>query len=519
MNAHTPAKRSLLVSMLALVLLILPACTVTEEQTQAAVVLPTPQLPYVAPIGDATLEYQAEATLYLPRFDSARLVSFTETITFSAARLDAESIIRALISHAGNGIASPLGGEVKLSLYGANPVEVSGSIATVNLAASALQLDRKTLYLCGQAIANTLSELSHIQYVNLLVMDKQLGLDVAATLPSGAFTRSMISDIGAVYDQLASHRVQAGEDPSQKQVATTATLYYPLTTVNGVIAEARNITFSSLALESMILQLLEELADGPAIISGSSPLPLLADILSETPRVIQRQDGGGLIVSLLFENTLLDMLDAVGVPRASLYGSLCYTLTTCIPNITGLMIQVGGERVEHVMLTATEGILFPEGLMLRSHFAPLLMDMATLYFADQDSQQLVRIQRPVPFYQRTNPRALLLALFRGPTAADSGQNHLPITAGTALSDADIIGISLIDQTLVINLSTNFMQAGKGLTQQQDRLLAYAMVNTLLEDKRANRICFFVGGKVPDGFTGEIDWKGLFYVNFGLAGQS
>jgi len=75
---------------------------------------------------------------------------------------------------------------------------------------------------------------------------------------------------------------------------------------------------------------------------------------------------------------------------------------------------------------------------------------------------------------------------------------------------------LNDQTLLVNLSNKFEQVGESISRQQDRLLAYALVNTLLCGKRANRVSFFVGGKTPAGFTGEIDWAGPFYANRGLA---
>ena len=497
-------------------LCILTACGVAPEQPTVPVSLPTASLPYVAPIGDAALEYAAQTTLYLPRHDGARLISVVEQVPFSAARLEAESLVRALLAHPGDGLASALGGDIKLSLYGANPVEVSGNVATVNLAASALQLDRKALYLCGQAITNTLTELRNIHYVNLLVMDRQIGLDLNATLPYGSMARDMTGDIGAVYEQLASRRVLPDEDAAQKQLAATATLYYPLTAVNGVVSEARYLSFDSLKPDALALKLLQALADGPAGISGSTALPLLADLLMEPPRALEQPDGGGRIIELSFENTLYDMLTAMNVPLASLLDALCYTLTTFIPNTEGITVYIGGERQEHVMMGATEGILFADGVMQRSHFAPLLMDMASLSLPEADGAHLAVTLRPTNYYLRTQPRALLRELFAGPSPADSRQGLLPVIPAGTLTDADILGISLIDQTLVINLSHAFQTAGENLTPAQDRLLAYAIVNTLLSNVHAKTLCVYVGGQPAQGFGGEVDWRGLFYPNIGFS---
>ncbi len=498
--------------------LLLTACSGVPVREQTAVSLPTAEVPYVAPIGDATLEYAGAATLYLPRFGGTRLVSFTDTITFSAARLDAESIIRALLVHLGNGVAAPLGGDVKLSLFGANPVEVSGDVATVNLSASALQLDRATLYLCGQAFANTLTELKGIRYVNLLVMDKQIGLDLGSTLPAGAQTRSLGGDVGALYEQALAQRVQADEDPAEKRLTETVALYFPLAKLNGVMSEARNISFASQQPQAMVVRLLQELSEGPSTVPDSPALPLLPDLLASPPEIGEPEGGAGKLVTLRFDAALYDMLATMGVPRASCFASLTYTLCTFLPNMTGITVYVGDERVEHVMLGATDGILFENGIQRRAHYAHYLMDDAALYLADAGGERLLAVQRPTPFYLCRNPRELLNMLWRGAASEDRPAGAQSLLAAGVLTDADILGLSLVDGTLVVNLSEGFRAAGTGLGAQGERQLAYGLVNTLLCGDRASRVCFFVGGKPFEGFTGDIDWQGLFYENRGLAGE-
>lgn len=498
-------------------LVLLTACNGVPVREGNTVSLPTAEVPYVAPIGDASLEYAGEATLYLPRFGGTRLVSFTDTVTFSAARLDAESIIRALLAHPGNGMAAPLGGEVKLSLFGANPVEVSGDVATVNLSASALQLDRSALYLCTQAFANTLTELGGIRHVNLLVMDKQIGLDLGSTLPAGAQTRSLSGDVGALYEQALAQRVQANENPAEKRLNQTVALCFPLAKVNGVMSEARNIGFASQEPQAMVVRLLQELAEGPSSVPDSPALPLLADMLAAPPEIGEPEGGAGKLVTLRFDAALYDMLATMGVPRASCFAALTYTLCTYLPNLTGITVYVGDERVDHVMLGATDGILFENGIQRRAHYAPYLMDDATLYMADAGGERLVAVRRPTPFYLRRSPRELLNMLWRGAANEDRPAGAQPLLPAGVLTDADILGLSLVDGTLVVNLSDNFRAAGAGLSVQQERSLAYGLVNTLLCGDRASRVCFFVGGKPFDGFSGDIDWHGLFYENRGLAG--
>jgi len=488
---------------------------VRDDQSYA---LPEEETAFAAPIGDASLEYAHSAVFYLPRHDGSRLTTVTNTITLSEGRLTEESIVRLLLEQPGNAVASPLGGDVKLSLYGANPVEISGDVATVNLSASALQMDRESLFIVANAITNTLTELNKIQYVNTLVMDKKLSLDLSATLPVGALTRNMGEDLDALYEQQLSRRVSTGESASGKRLTATVTLYFPLCAINGIMAEARNVTFTSMEPAAMAVQLMEEIASGAAVVEGSAAMPMLAKYLTETPVFSQPSGISGSLITLRFSAQLDDMLEAVGVSRASLMASLCYTLGTFLPSIGGIEVYVDGERVEHVMLGSTSGILFDDGIQQRADYAELLMDTCTLYFTDAVEQKLVAVQRPIPFYQTTNPRALLDELFKGPSAADSVQGVRALIPAGALKDSDIIGVSLDGDTLLVNFSNSFLEVGNGITGDEDRLLAYSLVNTLLHAASAKRVAFFAGGSPIESFTDEIYWKGWFMEDLGLIGD-
>ena len=138
-------KPLMLLALLCALCALLCACSNELPASQAApeLTLPPALQSYVAPIGDAALEYTADATLFLPRHSGERLISFTGPVSFSASRPPAESLVRTLLNHSGTDSAASLGGNTQLSLYGANPVEVSCNVATVNLAASALQVSRR----------------------------------------------------------------------------------------------------------------------------------------------------------------------------------------------------------------------------------------------------------------------------------------------------------------------------------------------------------------------------------------
>lgn len=475
------------------------------------ITLPPAEVSYVAPIGDASLEYTADVDLYLPRHDGTQLTTVTTQASFSSARPNAESLVRSLLSFAGDGVASPIGGSVRLSLYGVNPVEVSRDTATVNLAASALQLGRDALYMAFQSITNTLTQLPEINYVNFLVVDKPVGVDIANTLPLGAMSRSTGQNVDTAYQQLLSRRVGAQESAADKPLTTNVTLYFPLANASGLVSEVRSVSFGSQVLSDMIATLLGELAAGPTQQEINSPaLPLLADLLVSTPTVITSESLSGQVITLDFAYNLDEMLDAYGLTRQKIMAALCYTLCTFFPNAAGVRLSIDGEQISTLITSDGAVIGFENNVITRTDFSEMLYDYCTLYFASADGKRLVDTRRPVPYYQRTSPRALLGELARGPMSYDSVSGLAPVIPSNALTDPDILGLALNGHTLLLNLSPNFDILDESTDRGGERLLAYAIVNTLCVDERVKSVCFFRSGSQFDGFTGEIYWRGLFY---------
>lgn len=497
--------------------LCLSLCSCTHElpssQASPEITLPPALQGYVAPIGDAALEYTADATLYLPRHSEDRLAAFTGSVSFSAARPPAESLVRALMNHSGTDTTASLGGNTQLSLYGANPVEISGNVAAVNLGASALQMSRSKLYIAFQAIANTLTELSGIDYVNFLVVDRAVGLDTANTLPMGAFSRSLGEDINAAYEQKLTRRVAITENAASKALSTNAALYFPLADAPGMLSEVRTCSFSNQLVPDMAVTLLRELGKGPLQNDINSPaLPLLSDMLDEAPEISHSDVLGGDVLNLRFSFHFEDMLEAHGLTRANVIASLCYTMTTFFPGLAGVSISIGGASVDTLMLTDsfTSSVLFTDHIQQRSDFSPLLYDLCTLFFADGEGRKLIPAKRAIPYYQKQNPRVLLQELAKGPLKSDLIPGLNAVMPVNAIRDPDILGLALSQQTILVNFAPAFLTLGQDMTEQQERLLAYSMVNTLCENQRFQCVRFFVAGTPPEGFSGRIYWSGDFY---------
>lgn len=163
--------------------------------------LPPAENLYEAPRGASGMTYQGQAALHLPSRDGQRLLAQYEALELSRASDNAEAIVRALLSHPSTEEVSALGGGVNITLYGVRPVEVSGGVCTVNLSASALQLEKRQFYTLCMALASTLCELDGILHVNVLVADQPVGLDVVSALPMGAVTSHPGEDLPALWEQ------------------------------------------------------------------------------------------------------------------------------------------------------------------------------------------------------------------------------------------------------------------------------------------------------------------------------
>ena len=472
----------------------------------------------IAPIGDANVTYFEKATLYLPMYSGGYLTNFETEIQYSLSRNRAETLMRNLLAFEGDGYIASLGGETKLSLYGKNPVEVSAGVATVNLGATALQLDKLDLYLAASAICNTLCTLENINAVNILVVDKPIGLDIANTLPLGSLTESTNVDLQGFFQQkIATYSPE--NNTENKAYATNVTLYYPIKIADGIMSEVKTIVFESLSISDMCITILKELSKGNNGNFYSPELPMLADMLDSPPELIANSKQGGVELKLKFSYALDSMLEAYEISRAESMASLTYTLCTFFPNLSGIEVWIGDTRVDSVLVNSNfqSGIHFPNGSMHRVDFSTLLLDLAELTFATKEDFGLITVFRAMPYQYVTNPRKLMMEWVKGPNEYEKQQGAMPLIPSNALFDDDILGISLEDNALIINFAPQINSISFPYFDITEQQFVYSMVNTLCKLSRVKQVYFFVSGQQIEGFSKDteknlqknLQWKGYF----------
>lgn len=499
---------------LSLAVLLLSGCSssVPIKETSGAT-LPPPQVPWSAPAGDAVEGMAQTVLLSLPNAQSGRLEDVSERVLISPGRHPGEFALRRLFTYTATTRTRPLSSQGELSLNPGSAIEISGGTATVNLAPGALSLSNQDRYLASRAIANTLTQWGDIRYVNILVNHRQPGLDTAASLPQGSLPPMENGDILGMWE--AASR-PAGNQGSP--FTAFATLYLPVSAGRGIIAEARPITANSASLPDLALALMEGLSLPPVNTPNAMRAPDLATLLARPPEVEETAGSSGRVIKLAFHETMNEALIAAGIPRSVMMASLTYTLTTFLPYTAGIKVDIGQEAITALVPAgifegAGEQMVFENGLMTRQQFSRFLLDTCTLYFATPQGT-LRASQRPVPYYQVYNPRFVLTQLMAGPLDTDSVMGLLPVLP-QGLTDADLLGITRQNGTILLNLGSRLQSQAAGFTSQQELLMVYGMVNTLTARQGGKDVCFFVNGAQEGTFSGQIDIAGIFLRNEGI----
>ena len=484
-----------------------------EEKTQSPT-LPPAVVSEKAPDGDRTVREARDYTIYLPERNDLQP---SRSIHLEEANLQdtAETLVRSMLDMV-NGERAAQGENRKLSLYQDSqgmeaPLEISGGICTVNLDPSVLQMTYSERYKLCIALATTLCAMEEIHGVNLLTAGQSAALDVTGTLAMGTLTAHPGEDLQVLWEQMEGKRTPLGEDGSKTPMSTNATIYYPLPEGRGMICESKMIYFDGQTANQMASALLEALSESFRRKYGSERTPALAEYLLHTPVTSELKDGGKLI-TIDFRENIQEMLDQWGTDLPCLVAAVAATLTTFIPGVAAVKMRIGDNPV-----TETAGDRFPVqknpgGMVYRESAEVFLMGTVTVFF--EKDGRLTACEIPVDRHLADSPRVLLQALLDGPdrrAAADGMKSTMPDGA----AGEDILGIAAEGDTLLVNMSANFLNAVRDAGPEKEELLCYSMVNTLCLNSGMKRVCFFFGEKQAETIAGDIYWGGEFIYNPGV----
>ena len=513
MNKISNSKLLRLAALLAILTLLSGCMASIPVRQDGEQTLPPVATQYPAPLGDATDGLVQSVLLSLPNARTGRLEYLQERLLVSHHRHPAEYAIRRLFTYSGTTQTAPLCRETILSLNPGSAIEISGGTATVNLGPSALSISDQERYLVSRAIANTLAQWGDIHYVNVLINNRQPGLDTAATMPVGSLSRMSDGDIAGLWDAVSRKPALAGSP-----YTAMATLYYPVSAGRGIVAAPGLVSSQDHSLTGFVKALLEALSGQPEGLPIPVRVPDLLTMLAQEPVITEAAGATGRVIQLHFHESLNEALISAGIPRSVMMASLTYTLTTFVPLTSGLTVTIGQEPIMAVVPAglyegAGEEILFENGLMQRAQFNHFLLNYCTLYFANAQGSLSASL-RPIPYYQAYNPRYLLGQLMLGPLNTDSTGGLAPVLP-EGLKDADLLGLTRQQDMVLVNISGKLRELSKDMNAQEELLMVYAMVNTLTQQGTVRRVLLYLDGQQEGAVVHTLDLSGAFLRNEGI----
>ena len=512
-------KTGCLCAALVLLAAVLSGCgqiPVGQETAETLPTLPPAAVEWEAPDGDQTEGEEGLWTLYLPGKNGLNLVAQHVPSVPGLLRTEMlEAITRELLSFPANQQVDSLGGGAELTLYGANPVEYSGGVVTVNLGSSALSLSYRAFYTLSLALASTLCEGDSVRCVNVLVAGRSVGLDTSGSLAMGSLIAHPGENLPVLWEQMEARRTPVGASSADTPLTSYLTLYYPLADGRGISCENRTLNFPGQAGKQITEEILNSLSHGAMYLTGTADWPDLTGQLAYEPLASDLADGGRMI-TLTFREDTEEVWRQAGLDTACAAAALCCSLTTFIPGLAGVAIRIGDRPLTQVISERFGTISVPGGLFRREQFIPLLMGRTTVYLSRDG--MLVPVEKTIDRERADSPRQQLAVLMEGVAASDQAEG-LEAPLPEAVGDEDILGIALQGDTLLVNLSESMRAEIQAFGAEKETLLCYSMVNTLCENTGARNVCFFFEGEQVETIAGEIYWAGVFRENSGLCEES
>lgn len=457
-----------------------------------------------APIGDSQTPRSFDAVLYVPSSDGTRLIAEVRQVTVESWQTKQDAIAEALMNRINESDFNASGRELQLAKV-SNRVETTGSLATVSLNSTIRALSDEAQFALRMALVNTLTELPETSYVNILTYGRDYGLDAEGIIPTGVMSRQPDTDISTYWSQIQAQRTSAAGE-----LQKTASLYFVSEDGKSLLGEVRNVTLSERSSAAYARVLLDELAKGAISIDGARTLVPPLEYFERDPVMQTTEDGN--YIALYFLPAVNDFLALRAGTTAMMLSSICFTLTSFIPRIDGIIVYIDGEMVTE--LTLSNGEFWDwemhNGQLTRESVASLSADVATIYYPLETGEGLYPLKLSIAQSQRSNPRALLQRLMQPP-----GRAGLDRALPETITDADIIGLQVQGDTAVINVSRAFAAACADLSETQECNMIYAIVNTLTEMEGISRVRFFVDGTQAQ-LAGYLFMSGEFMRNIALA---
>jgi len=465
---------------------------------------------FEAPVADAIADRTIHTSLHYLTPDGSQLRAFAAEVTVLGGESEAEAVLRVLLGgSAPQGLRSPLPAG-SLHTGGGPSVIVAGGVATVMLSSVVRALTPREMFAARMAIANTLTELPYVSYVNVLVEGREEGIAAGSNIPFGTLARQPNTDVDAAWR----HQEALLENVDHQGFAKLITVYVPVAGGRFITPQVRNVAFADAQVTTLIRSVLWEISKGA---EQTQALPDLNRYLYGDPEELLQADSVTRVIRFNFYDELGTALVEHGVTRGMLCALLTQSVTSILPHVRGVQVRIGvhaltdlseAESLDGRPLSASGDVWVP------AYFWDAVGAFGSIALPNQSGARLVKVDRPVRAIERLQPRALLGQLLLGPQPTDGRQDLIPALP-PGVSNEDFLAISLQDSVALVNLSARFAQACRGLSEWEERNVVYAIVNLLTEFSDVRRVIFFVEGTQVRSLAGGLEMRGVFLRNPGL----
>ena len=458
-----------------------------SSTVRAALTVPT-SAPVAVPVGDMYPERYADADImYIDTGDI--FVHKRETIRVSGAETLLTNVMTRLFTE-------PFmhGAQLRSAVQTSN-------IAIVDIEPAAFgEIGDQDMLWMWASIVQTATALPDIDYCNVLLGGRSINL---GGLPGGAFGRFEVPP-ALIAAQRAAEEALLGDTLGTNRLERTISVYRA-GCGEYLVAEARTVTTDIAGLLNILFRELQ----APAGAEGmSSVFPRQAAVLTASPAIVD--DGERRLVHISLNANLQEMLDEISVAPWQFFGAISLTLAGVLHDIDGIFVDVGGAQLTAFPLRG-EMIEILGSVMEPGMFSGAVGQHVPLYFADADTGKLRRTVCAVAAAVADSPYARVAALIDGP---GKFANALPV-APSGSTRADLLGAVIDGETVVVNLSAEFITRCRELTVVQERNLVYAIVNTLTEMHGVRDVRFLVNGEAGKTFGQFISIRSALMKNPGL----
>lgn len=449
-------------------------------------------------LGDISGGYYTDVELFYKSGNNQELTAVSRNIYVPIGSTLVESALSELFVPADDhDFISTMPGDASIK-----SVNYSCGIVTVDLAINLAGLQSESELLSIMlSISNTLSGIDGVEYINILVNSRQ---EHICGLPTGLFSGNdtSMSAVWAKYQTENSSIADVG-----LLIKRQAALYYPSANGQWLLPDVRNITFET---SNYAEQLIRELASGTQDSTVYSNFVAGGiNILTDIP-VISVDSSGVKYLDIKLSNTLRDYIVLQGIAEWQLAGAITLTMCSFIPEIDAVRITLGEEIINQLNIKGIHHE-YEDGLLFRSDFDMYVGSISKLYFANEN-KKLSCVARSVSSERTLSAYSSIVQLISGPSSANTGL--FPVMPAGIMS-GDILGVAVNNGTATLNMTSNFYRLCQLMTESEERLLVYSIVNTLCELPGVKSVKILIEGDHIETLAGSIYLIGELLPNPGI----